>query len=48
MVVIPFGKPYREKITDEINYAALQGGEIVAAALIKVDRSWSKIYYGWK
>lgn len=48
IAVIPFGKPYREKITDEINYAVLQGGEIAAAVLIKVDRNWSKIYYGWK
>ncbi|MDE7322983.1 MAG: hypothetical protein K2N73_09730 [Lachnospiraceae bacterium] len=48
IAVIPFGKSYREKIADEINYARLQGGEIVAAVLIKADRIWSKIYYGWK
>lgn len=48
IAVIPFGVPYREKITDEINYARLQGGELVAAVLIKVDRNWSKIYYGRK
>ena len=46
MVVIPFGKHYREKITDEINDAKLRDCKIVGAVLTDVDRTWARIYYG--
>lgn len=45
IAVIPFGKTYREKITDEINHAAQQGGSVVAAVLTEADRLWTRIYY---
>lgn len=45
IAVIPFGKSYREKITDEINCAKLHGGKIAAAVLVNADRIWMKIYY---
>lgn len=46
LVVIPFGKHYREKITDEINDAKLRDCTIVGAVLTDVDRRWAHIYYG--
>lgn len=46
LVVIPFGKHYREKITDEINDAKLRDCTIVGAVLTGVDRTWARIYYG--
>lgn len=45
LVVIPFGKTYREKITDEINFARLHGGRIEGAVLTGADRIWGKVYY---
>lgn len=46
VAVIPFGKPYREKITDEMNHVQLHGGRIAAAVLVQADRKWMKLYYG--
>ena len=46
LVVVPFGKHYREKITDEINDAKLRDCTIVGAVLTDVDRTWAHIYYG--
>lgn len=46
MAVIPFGRTYRERITDEIQHAQLRGNSIVAAVLTDVDRNWTRIYYG--
>ena len=46
LVVIPFGKHYREKITDEIYDARLKGYTIAGAVLTDVDRTWARIYYG--
>lgn len=48
MAVIPFGKPYRERIADEIGYAQLHGAEIVSAVLTRADRKWMGIYYAWR
>lgn len=45
LAVIPFGKTYREKITDELNDVRLHGGNIVGAVLAEADLSWMKIYY---
>lgn len=45
MAVIPFGRPYREKITDEIDFVQLHGGRVVAAVLTQADRIWSMVYY---
>lgn len=46
LVVIPFGRHYREKITDEINDAKQRDCTIVGAVLTDVDRRWAHIYYG--
>lgn len=45
VAVIPFGKPYREKITDEIDYVRLHGGRIAGAVLVGADRMWMRLYY---
>lgn len=45
VAVIPFGKGYREKITDEMNHAKLHGSRIVSAVLTQSDRKWMRIYY---
>lgn len=45
VAVIPFGKPYREKITDEIEYVRLHGGRVVSAVLTRADRMWMRLYY---
>lgn len=45
VAVIPFGRTYRERIADEIDFAQQHGGRLVAAVLIEVDRSWAHIYY---
>lgn len=45
LAVIPFGKTYREKITDELNDVRLHGGNIVGAVLAEADLTWMKIYY---
>lgn len=47
VVVIPFGKVSREKITDEIEYARQRDSIAVAAVLTGVDRAWMRIYYAW-
>lgn len=47
IAVIPFGKQYREKITDEINHAIMHDGKLVAAVLVQADRRWMKIYYAY-
>lgn len=46
LVVIPFGRVYREKITDEINNAVTHGGKISGAVLTECDRRWTDMYYG--
>lgn len=48
VAVIPFGKTYREKIFDEIDCAQQQGGRLVAAVLVQVDKNWAHIYYAQK
>ncbi len=45
VAVIPFGKPYREKIADEIDHVRMHGGKVVAAVLAQADRNWMRIYY---
>lgn len=45
VAVIPFGKPYREKIADEIDCAQLRGGRVVSSVLTQSDRMWMRIYY---
>lgn len=47
LAVIPFGKTYRERITDEMDYACLHGGRIEGAVLTGADRIWGKIYYAF-
>lgn len=46
LVIVPFGRVYREKITDEINNAVLHGGNISGAVLTECDRHWMDMYYG--
>lgn len=46
LVIVPFGKVYREKITDEINNAVMHGGTIAGAVLTECDRIWVGMYYG--
>ena len=46
LVIVPFGKIYREKITDEINYAMMHGGTIAGAVLTECDKLWIGMYYG--
>lgn len=48
IAVIPFGRHYREKITDEINCVASHGGKVVSAVLVNVNRVWMSIYYSHK
>lgn len=45
VAVIPFGKTYRERIADEIDYVQQHGGRIAAAVLTQTNRSWAGIYY---
>lgn len=45
VAVIPFGKPYRERITDEIDDVQLHGGQVAAAVLTGADRRWMQLYY---
>ncbi|MDE6053169.1 MAG: hypothetical protein K2G55_05290 [Lachnospiraceae bacterium] len=45
VAVIPFGKSYRERIADEIDYVRLHGGRVAAAVLTGADRTWMRIYY---
>lgn len=45
VAVIPFGKPYREKITDEIDYVRLHGGRVAGAVLTGANRMWMRLYY---
>lgn len=46
LVIVPFGKVYREKITDEINNAVMHGGTIVGVVLTECDKAWVDMYYG--
>ncbi|MBD5470249.1 MAG: hypothetical protein HDR19_03815 [Lachnospiraceae bacterium] len=46
LVIVPFEKNYREKITDEINNAIMHGGKIAGAVLTECDRHWVRMYYG--
>lgn len=45
VAVIPFGMPYRERITDEIDDVTLHGGRVAAAVLTGADRIWMRLYY---
>ncbi|MDE6363275.1 MAG: hypothetical protein K2L86_03270 [Lachnospiraceae bacterium] len=45
MAVIPFGRNYREKITDEIAYVKLRGGRVVGAVLVQAPAWWMRFYY---
>lgn len=45
VAVIPFGKVYREKITDEMDYVRQHGGRVVSAVLTQSDRAWMELYY---
>lgn len=45
VAVVPFGRAYREKITDEINNALMHGAEISGAVLTECDRRWVEMYY---
>jgi capsular polysaccharide biosynthesis protein len=47
IAIIPFGKPYREVIIDEIDNVALGGKKVSGAILVGVDSVWYKIYKGW-
>lgn len=46
LAVIPFGKCYRERIIDEMDFVQLQGGSIAGAVLVKANIFWTAIYYG--
>lgn len=48
LVIVPFEKIYREKITDEINNAIMHNGTISGAVLTECDRHWVMMYYGRK
>lgn len=48
LVIVPFERIYREKITDEINNAVTHGGIIAGAVLAECDKRWMKLYYGRK
>lgn len=45
VAVIPFGEPYRERITDEIGHVRFHGGRVAAAVLTGADRAWMQLYY---
>lgn len=45
VAIVPFGKIYREKITDEINDALMHGREISGAILTECDMRWVEMYY---
>ncbi len=45
VAVIPFGRTYREKITDEIQYVQLRGGRVVGAVLVQAQTWWMRFYY---
>lgn len=45
VAVIPFGRTYRERIADEIDFARQYGGRVVAAVLTQVDKRWAHLYY---
>jgi capsular polysaccharide biosynthesis protein len=44
IAVIPFGKPYREKIMDEIYDMELKGMKVSGAVITDADSRWYKIY----
>jgi capsular polysaccharide biosynthesis protein len=46
LAVVPFGVPYREKITDEINNARLRGANVIGAVIVDADVFWNRIYMG--
>ena len=45
LAVIPFGKTYREKITDEMEYVKLHGASVRGAVIVEADNIWQRIYY---
>jgi capsular polysaccharide biosynthesis protein len=46
IAIIPFGKPYREKIIDEIYDMELKGMKVTGAIMTDVDNRWYRIYRG--
>ncbi|MDE7206351.1 MAG: hypothetical protein K2N90_04210 [Lachnospiraceae bacterium] len=46
LAIVPFGRVYREKITDEINNAVMHGATIAGAVLTECDKFWVGMYYG--
>ncbi len=46
IVLVPFAKSIRERMTDEINNAALHGVKASGAVLTECDREWVRLYYG--
>jgi capsular polysaccharide biosynthesis protein len=47
IAIIPFGKPYREIIIDEIDNVRLLGKKVTGAVMTGADNLWYKIYKGW-
>jgi hypothetical protein len=46
IAIIPFGKPYREKIIDEIYDIELKGMKVSGAIMTDADNRWYRIYRG--
>jgi capsular polysaccharide biosynthesis protein len=46
IAIIPFGKPHREKIIDEIYDIELKGMKVSGAIMTDVDNRWYRIYRG--
>jgi capsular polysaccharide biosynthesis protein len=44
IIVIPFGKSYREKITDVIENISLRGADVLGAVIVDADDIWYRIY----
>jgi capsular polysaccharide biosynthesis protein len=45
IAVIPFGKPYREKLMDEIYDMELKGMKVSGAIMTDADNRWYRIYF---
>jgi capsular polysaccharide biosynthesis protein len=44
IAIIPFGKPYREKLADVIYDMRLQGSEVTGAVIVGASDIWYKLY----
>jgi hypothetical protein len=44
IAVIPFGKPYREKLADVIYDMRLQGNKVTGAVIVGASDIWYKLY----